>query len=316
MSITFKKAGILTTVQDLGREGYRSMGINPGGVLDRAATRILNTLLGNEERAAVIETHFPAAEFVFDSKKDFAVGGADFGATLSGREIENWKIFTASKGDVLRFKGKRSGNRAYVAVKGGFKVPSWLGSASTNSAARWGGFEGRALKAGDVLRIRRSDTPWGREGKSVSPSLLPFYSSYPTVRVIESGETERLGKEAKNLFATALFKLTQDSDRMGFRLAGPKLSLKRPLEMVTSAATFGTVQLLPDGQLIVLMADHQTSGGYPRIATVIERDLPLMAQLGPGDKLGFHFVSVAEAEAASMEFEKDLRMFRLAVSGA
>lgn len=314
MSVTVKRPGILSTVQDLGRHGFNRFGVNPGGACDATATRLLNTLLGNEENAAVIETHFPAIELVFESKKDFAVGGADFTPTLNGKEIRNWRIYTASKGDVLKFKGKRIGSRAYVAVKGGFKVPDWLGSSSTNLMAAAGGFEGRALKAGDSIRIARTDSPCGRPGKSLSATVIPNYSDAPMVRVIESGETSFIGKDARKTFESSAFRVSQDSDRMGYRLQGPKLLSKRKQEMVTSAATFGTIQLLPDGQLVVLMADHQTTGGYPRIATVIAADLALLAQLGPGDKVKFEFITIAEAEKAMADFEKDLRMLRLAVS--
>lgn len=314
MSITVKRPGILTTVQDLGRPGYNRFGVNPGGACDRAAVRLLNTLLGNAEGAAVIETHFPAVEIVFESKKDFAVGGADFTPTLNGKEMQTWRIYTAAKGDVLKFKGKRLGSRAYLAVTGGFKVSEWLGSSSTNLMAGAGGVEGRALKTGDVVRIARSDNPFGRAGKGLSATLIPRYSGAPTVRVIESGESGLMSKETRKTFESSSFKVSQDSDRMGYRLHGPKLTSKRKLEMVTSAATFGTVQLLPDGQLVVLMADHQTTGGYPRIATVIAADLPLLAQLGPGDKVKFEFITIEGAEKAMADSEKDLRMLKLAVS--
>jgi antagonist of KipI len=314
MSITIKRPGILTTVQDLGRHGFNRFGVNPGGACDRAAARILNTLLGNEENAAVIETHFPAVELVFDSKKDFSVGGADFIPTLNGKEIQNWRVYTAAKGDTLKFKGKRLGSRAYLAVKGGFKVAEWLGSSSTNLLAAAGGFEGRPLKSGDIVKIARADMPFGRAGKMVSFTLIPRYSTGPTVRVIEGGESGLVGKDTWKTFESSTFTITQDSDRMGYRLRGPALATKRKYEMVTSAATFGTVQLLPDGQLVVLMADHQTTGGYPRIATVLASDLPLLAQLGPGDKIRFESVPIEEAEKAMAEFEKDLRMLRLATS--
>ena len=314
MSITVKSPGILSTVQDLGRHGFNRFGVNPGGVCDAAAARLLNTLVGNEESAAVIETHFPAIELVFESKKDFAVGGADFAPTLNGKDIQNWRIHTASKGDVLKFKGKRLGSRAYLAVKGGFKVPDWLGSSSTNLLAGAGGLEGRALKAGDSVRIARTESPFGRSGKGLSATVIPGYSATPKLRVIESGESSYMSKETRKTFEYSAFRVSPDSDRMGYRLRGPKLVSKRKAEMVTSAATFGTIQLLPDGQLVVLMADHQTTGGYPRIATVIAADLSLLAQLGPGDEMKFEFVTIAEAEKGMADFEKDLRMLKLAAS--
>src|SRR5580765_6273619 len=135
MSLLIKKAGILDTIQDRGRFGYRRLGINPNGPMDPTAVRLLNTLLGNHESSAVIELHFPAGDFVFQRSTSFAVGGADFGPELSGHTISNWKIYNAANGDVFKFRQKRSGNRAYIAVLGGFAGDDWLGSLSTNLVA-------------------------------------------------------------------------------------------------------------------------------------------------------------------------------------
>lgn len=314
MGMLIKKAGILTTVQDLGREGYSRLGINPGGVLDRAAARLLNVLVGNEEGAALIETHFPAVEVQFDSKCEIAVGGADLTPCINGREVSNWTVHTIAKGDVLKFRAKRLGNRAYIAVSGGVKVPEWLGSSSTNLRAVAGGFDGRRLVAGDAVKIGRCGNTKSLQGKAISHSLRPCYGGFPKVRVIDGGESFLLSKDTRKTFTTSPFKVTPESDRMGFRLSGPKLPMKKNYEMVTSAAAFGTVQLLPDGQLVVLMADHQTTGGYPRIATLISADLPLLAQLGPGDKLTFDFVTIDEAESLSLDFERDLNLLKLALN--
>jgi antagonist of KipI len=311
MSLLVFKPGILTTVQDLGRTGYRSLGINPGGVMDRTAARLVNTLLGSDASEAVLEMHFTAGEFVFETEISFAIGGADFGALLNGRELRNWSVASANKGDVLKFSERRIGNRAYLAVAGGFRIDEWLGSKSTNLVASAGGFQGRKLAAGDRIEFverRKVST------KTVGPSIVPRYSRFPTVRIIAGAEFDLLTAISERRLLNSAFTVTNESNRMGYRLSGDPLHLLDAKEMVSAAVSFGTIQLLPDGQLIVLMADHQTSGGYPRIGNVIEADLPLLAQLGPGDGVSFHLVTIEEAERELLEFARELNILRVGVA--
>lgn len=310
MALVIRKPGILTTIQDLGRNGWQSYGINPNGVMDRTAARLINVLLGNDGREAVLEMHFPAAEIEFEVECSFAIGGADLGASHNGEEIQLWSTAAATKGDLLKFSKPVSGNRVYLAVAGGFEIEEWLRSKSTNLTAAIGGFSGRTIHAGDRIEFRKPETVPTRR---IGPSLLPHYSRFPTVRVILGGEFEMLTAISESSFLNESFTVTKDSNRMGFRLSGPPLHLLECKEMLSSAVTFGTIQLLPDGQMIVLMADHQTSGGYPRIANVIAVDLPVLAQLGPGDKVGFHMVSVKEAEDLLVKFENELCFLRLGV---
>jgi antagonist of KipI len=315
MSILVKKAGILTTLQDLGRKGFRRFGINPNGAMDQTAVRLINSLLGNDENAAVLEMHFPASEFFFEEPAACALGGADFSASLDGESVENWRIFFAGQGTELKFSQKISGNRAYLAVQGGFKTENWLASASTNLKAKIGGLHGRKLQSGDRILFNQIAHPKSRIPKfRISNALVPFYSKFPTVRLVAGAEFEMLtAGSRKNLFGEN-FLITQNSDRMGFRLAGAGLYLLDEKELVSSAVNFGTIQLLPDGQLIVLMADHQTSGGYPRIANVVTMDLPLLAQLGANDKVAFHLISLEEAENLLVRFEKDLNFLKIGVN--
>lgn len=312
MGIVIEKPGILTTVQDLGRQGYRRLGINPGGAMDRTAARLVNILLGNDENDAVVEMHFPAAQLRFETNAVIAIGGANFAAELDGKAIANWQPVFAKQGSVLRFAERGPGNRAYLAVPGGFAVEPWLGSSSTNLAAKIGGMEGRRLAARDTIGFQKEtgDVTLTRPS-IVRSSLLPFYSRFPTVRIIAGAEFERVNETGKTALTGHDFVIGKASDRMGFRFEGEPISLTDPLELLSSAVSFGTIQLLPDGQLIVLMADHQTTGGYPRIAHVISRDLPLLAQLGPGDKVAFHLIEHAEAEQLAVDFERELRFFRV-----
>jgi antagonist of KipI len=308
VALIIHKPGVFTSVQDLGRYGSRSLGINPTGVMDTAAARITNTLLGNADSDALLEMHFPAPEIEFDRQTSFSIGGADLGAELDGRAIRNWTTANAEKGSRLRFTGRESGTRAYLAVKHGIRVREWLGSASTNLMAGAGGVAGRRLVSGDVLECDESNLSCSLEA---GRSLVPHYSRFPTVRIVAGPEFDLLTAISERAFLNDGFTLTNDCNRMGYRLDGVRLSLLHRFELVSSPVTFGTIQLLPDGQTIILMADHQTTGGYPRIGNVISVDLPLLAQCGPGDGVSFKLVTTAEAEAASARFERELNFMRV-----
>lgn len=309
MSLLVIKQGMLTTVQDLGRYGFRSFGVNPGGVMDRTAARLLNQLLGNDENAAVLEMHFPAGEFLVEETTDLAIGGADFSAELSGGPVTRWAVAHARKGDILRFVKKRIGNRAYLAVNGGFEVDEWLGSASTSFVTATGGFNGRRLIAGDRIKFKpRAECR--HNSTRIGNSLIPKYSDSPALRVTAGPEFDTLTGISQHQFFTEHFAISPQSDRMGFRLNGPRLYRLSDAEILSSGTTFGTIQLLPDGQVIVLMADHQTTGGYPRIATVASVDLPLIAQLGPGSKVSFDLIETDYAERLVLDLEKSLAFLR------
>lgn len=313
MGLLIEKPGVLTTLQDLGRAGFRSMGINPGGAMDPIAVRLINILLGNDENEGVIEMHFPAASILFEADTVFSLGGADLSATLDDEPVKNWRPLFAPAGSRLQFHSRNVGSRAYLSVRGGFKLKTWLGSLSTNRLAGLGGYRGRELRSGDRIFLNQtSSLAAGIPKVRVSASMVPHYSRFPTVRVIAGAEFDRLTALGETLFRNENFVVSPESDRMGFRLSGKPVHLISDLEMVSSAAAFGTIQLLPDGLLVVLMADHQVSGGYPRLANVISADLPLLGQLSPGDKAGFHLVSIEEAEEAMLRFEHDLRLLRTA----
>ena len=312
MSILVQKPGILTTVQDLGRHGYRRFGINPGGAMDTAAARLANILIGNDDSEALLEMHFPAPQILFEEDAIAALCGANLSPDLDGGPVHHWRPFFAPKGATLKFKNKISGNRVYLAVRGGFLIPCSLGSVSTNLTAGVGGFEGRRLAAGDRIPLKakvkkQNIKPSGR----ISPSLIPHYRPFPTVRIITGAEYEYLTDKGRELLVDHDFAISKSSNRMGFRLTGEPLTFEKEHEFISSAVSFGTIQTLPDGQLIVLMADHQTAGGYPRVAHVIERDLPLLAQLGANDKVAFHLIDLAEAEQVTLEYERELNLLRI-----
>ena len=301
----------MTTVQDLGRIEFRRFGINPNGAMDKTAVRLINILLGNEESEAVLEMHFPAPEVIFQDECFFSVGGAEFEPVLNEKQINNWQMHFAVTGSVLRFNRKLSGNRAYLSLRGGFDIEQWLGSTSTNLLAKIGGFYGRKLQAGDVVNYNKKTSDSGAKSNyKISNTLIPCYDRFPTVRVLAGAEFELLTALGELLFLKNDFIVTRNSDRMGFRLQSEPLYLIDEMEKLSSAVNFGAIQLLPNGQLIILMADHQTTGGYPRIAQIIERDLPLVAQLGEGDKIAFEIISLHEAENILLKFEKELAFLR------
>jgi antagonist of KipI len=336
MSILIQKSGILSTIQDAGRNGFRRFGINPNGAMDKTAARLINVLLGNDESEAILEMHFPAPIVLFEESAIIALGGADFDAKIDEKPVENWRPVFVEKNQTLSFTQKVSGNRAYLSIKGGFEIEKWLASASTNLIAEIGGFEGRSLMKGDRLsfnsRFKIRDSKFkiqdsrfqirdsrftihdSRFSYSISKSLVPLYSSFPTVRVIAGAEFEKLTALSERDFVKSTFTITNDSNRMGFRLNGTPLFTRDKLELVSTAVDFGTIQLLPDGQMIVLMADAQTSGGYPRIAHVVSNDLPILAQLGANDKVGFELISIEEAENLILNFERDLNWLRIGVN--
>jgi antagonist of KipI len=308
MSILLETNGILTTVQDLGRNGFRSFGINPNGVMDKTAARLINILLGNDENEAVIELHFPAPKLRFEKDAVIVLGGADFAAKINNKPMENWSCVFVEKGSLLEFNGKISGARCYLSVKGGFETENWLGSASTNLIANIG----KSLKQHDSLSFKSTKQLANRKLK-IANSLLPYYSKFPTVRVVAGAEFENLTALSEQNLLKKSFVISNQSDRMGFRLEGEPLYLLNSQELISSAVNFGTIQLLPNGQMIILMADHQTTGGYPRIAHVISADLPLLAQLNPNDKVAFHLISHEHAEEILLQNERDLNFFKLGV---
>lgn len=313
MGIAFQTNSLLATVQDLGRTYFRALGINPNGAMDKVAVRLINILLENDENEAVLEFHFPAPKILFEEDALIGLGGADFGAKVGGRSLQNWQTHWIRKGEVLSFTDKKRGNRAYLSVQGGFRIEDWLDSKSTNLKAKIGGYYGRALQKNDVLEFNQTEQIQpSKSNRKISQYFLPHFQSYK-IRIIEGTEFGILTPLSSENFLQQKFTITQNSDRMGYRLEGNPLHLLHEKELVSSAVTFGTIQLLPNGQLIILMADHQTTGGYPRIGNVISNDLANLAQLGANDKIGFEIISLEEAEKLALNFERELNILKTAI---
>jgi antagonist of KipI len=309
MSIEAIKPGLLSTLVAAERTGYRQYGVGPGGPMDTFAMRVANFLVGNDEAQAVIEMHFPGPEFVIKENLLLAITGNGFEVFLNGEPKPLWTPLLTPGNSVLKFKIKTNAGRGYLSVQGGWKAESWLGSRTTHLGVQAGGYLGRALKKGDCLdtadearEIRNAKLSWQVSRNELDKMYLPSNE----IRCVASAETDALSDQSKADFASGVFVIGNKSNRMGFRLEGPALRLNEPLEFVSSPVDVGTVQLLPDGNLIILMADHQTTGGYPRIASVIKADLPKLAQLNPNEKMNFKMIAMADAEALFLSMENQL----------
>lgn len=324
MSLRVAQAGFFTTVQDLGRYGHQRDGVSPSGAMDHFALRAANLLVGNADDDAVLEITLAGPTLVFEADALIALAGGDLGAQVGARALLPWRVSLVPRGNELTFVGERSGCRAYLAVAGGIDVPLVLGSRSTYVRAAFGGYRGRPLEKGDVLAVGEpcllsqrilgrlpsgesgpATPPWG-----LGPSLRPLYSRAPLVRVVVGAHESLLKDDSRTAFWNDSFRLSPQSDRMGLRLEGPRLMLAESCDVLSEAVAFGTIQLPPDGNPIVLMADRQTTGGYPRLGEVASVDLPLLARLCPGDEVRFRQVSLAESRALYLSREQDLRQAR------
>jgi antagonist of KipI len=288
-----KKPGLFTTVQDLGRPNAIAAGVPPGGAMDRFAHRAANLLVGNDEGAATLECTLSGPELVALTSCLIAITGADFDPRVNGAPEPTWTGMFLSAGDELTFAGRRSGARAYIAVAGGVAGDRWLGSLSTNVLAARGGMRGRHLVAGDVISIASLSSAPAISGRQLDRNLHPDYADR-TLRAIPGPHVRRLGKEGRKTFFTSTFKVSRDADRMGYRLEGPPLDASGD-ELLSFGLAAGAVQVPRSGQPILLMADHQTAGGYPVVATVASAAMPVAAQLLPGDEVRFMEVSVEAA---------------------
>lgn len=316
----FLKSGLQATVQDLGRYGYQKYGVIASGVMDPFAHRMANLLVGNKETEATLEITMLGPVIEFQEDTLIAVCGGDLSPVIDGNSIGLWKQVFIRKGNVLRFGQAKSGCRAYLAVAGGFKVPAVMESKSTYLRAGIGGYQGRALDAGDELSVEEAGNlsrrmmerlMEGKEEKNFIPSDWSLaYTSLPTsklhdpIRVVKGRNYELFTEKSQQQFVSSGFKVTPQSDRMGYRLKGPELKLKNQTEMISEAVNFGTIQVPAEGNPIVLLADRQTTGGYPKIAEVASVDLPRLAQSKPGDELRFEFISLEEAQQLYLKQEQ------------
>ncbi len=303
------KSGWLTTVQDLGRWGFQSLGVSVAGAMDPYSHRLANAMAGNSADAATLEVTLVGPELVFEDERLVAIAGARFDVSLDGTSVPAASAMVVPAGATLRFGRRVRGARAYLAVAGGIATPKFLGSRATHLPSAMGGVDGRALRAGDRLPLgpvtsrpapeRLAPTPAGHTDRDLPDGRA-------TLRVLPGPQTERFAADALDTLQSAPYSITANSNRMGFRLDGPPLSHAHGADVISDSTPLGVLQVPASGQPILLMADRQTAGGYPKLATVISADIGLAGQLGPGDAVSFAECSPRDALAALIAQERSL----------
>jgi len=325
MEICIDKAGIQSTIQDLGRYPYLSQGVPISGAMDTLSAKLANIAIGNREDLATIEFTYAAASFIAATDLLIAYGGE--GALLVTDELAlpAYRPLFLPKGALIKLQNNNHGARTYVAIAGGWDVPTVLGSKSTYLTAGFGGYHGRTLAAKDRLR---NDKNWsentlklfnqlkGTEPKFTKWGILAksFFPEDKSIRVVPGREFCWFTSASILYFASSSYKIALNSNRMGLNLEGTAIERNKKEELLSTAVTPGTIQVTGNGNLVLLMADCQTTGGYPRIAQVAAVDLPRCAQLKPGDDITFRYISQENAEQLYMEQELDIKTLKIAIN--
>ena len=298
--------GMLATIQDLGRYGYQRYGVPTSGAMDLFSLRAANRLVGNPDEAACLEMTLVGPRLRFVAPATIAVTGGDLGARLNGDVLPTWRSALVESGAELWFAGPQAGIRAYLAVAGALDVPLVLGSRSTYTRSKLGGLEGRKLQAGDTLHVA-GDRPVLLGGTLHLPAAQrPACGHTQVLRVVLGPQDDRFTAAGIATFFSSTYAVAPQSDRMGYRLSGPRIEHQRGPDIISDGTPFGAVQVAGDGVPIVLLADRGTAGGYTKIATVIGPDIPKLAQAVPGDTVTFESVGLDEAYAAVREQEDRL----------
>ena len=303
MSIVVIKPGMLSSFQDAGRHGHQPLGISVVGAMDQRAHQLANILVGNDAHTASLEITLTGPTLQFKKPCCIALSGADLSATLNGQPIAMNRPIIVRPQDEMAFGPRKHGTRCYLAVHGGFALAPVLGSTSTYLRSHFGGWHGRALQKGDEVPLARPLKNKGLEDLAMELWGIKIYlpsaiadSSRHRIRLIKSALWNEFTPESCVALLTETFKVSPDSERMGYRLSGTPLLMSKPRQLLSEATTFGTIQVPAGGQPIILMADRQTTGGYPKMAYVATVDLPLLAQLAPGDALQFEAITLERAQ--------------------
>lgn len=309
MSLQIIKQGLLDTMQDGGRFGHQHLGIGPSGAMDLLAARLANILVHNEMHEAVIEMHFPAPSFRMQKTCLCVLTGADFGGMLDEQPIALYAPFIAHADSILSFTKYKTGARCYLAIQGGYAIEEWLNSQSTHLKVNAGGFHGRSLQKNDTLSFKtKQPTTLSIDAQIIQALKNWVTEKYANKKIeITIGQAfANLNEDAKVKLRNGEFAISSQSDRMGFRLIGETIPIAQQTEMLSTAVTRGTIQLLPSGQLIVLMADHQTTGGYPIVAHVASAAIHRFAQKKINENLCFEIITLENAQQLYLQQEKEM----------
>lgn len=313
--IKITKPGFFTTVQDRGRMGFQRYGIPVAGAMDDFSFRVANILLGNDENAAALETTFMGPDMQIEFDGFIAITGANMEPKINGNNIKMWRSIKVHKGDSLTFSGASQGLRSYIAFGGGIDVVEVLKSKSTYVRGPLGGYNGRKLMEGDEVPVASSNSK-AEAGKYISPGYIPRYTKENVVRVILGPQDDHFSPKVIETFLSSPYKITAETDRMGYRLEGPILTHVKGPDIISDGIVFGSVQVPGHGSPIVMMADRQTTGGYTKIATVIWADLPLLAQMGPGDTIHFHGVTIEKGQDIFAQYEENINNIKARVKNS
>jgi antagonist of KipI len=303
--------GVLTTVQDLGRYGFSQFGVPPSGALDTFSFRVGNLLVGNQEEEASLETTIMGLKLKALREVVIAITGGDLFPTLNGESLEMWRTHLLVEGDVVTFKKIRSGCRAYLTLNGGFILPKIMGSRSTYLSGRFGGFQGRALKRGDILYALDRPPSLNKLGLRFPSDWIPSFEKEVILRVIPGPQNHHFTEKGSQTFFSSAYQVTPQCDRMGVRLEGPKIERRPDVEesIISEGLISGVIQVPGDGKPIIILTELVT-GGYTKIATVISTDLTKVAQLKPGNQVRFEPISIEKAHHLLKEQEERLKEFK------
>ena len=309
MALEVLEGGMLTTVQDLGRYGYERYGVPVAGAMDPFALQVANALVGNSLDEAALEMTIVGPTLRATESCLIAVTGADLSFRVNGRPLPLWMAIFVRRGWIIEFGERKRGCRAYLAVAGGIDVPPIMGSKSTYLRGGFGGFQGRALRGGDLIPVGQAafHLP-SLAGNEFPADRIPDYSDAPEVHVILGPQDDYFTEEGITAFLSSEYKVSLTSDRMGYRLQGAEIAHQGRADIISDGIVLGSVQVPADRQPIILMADRQTTGGYPKIATVISADIPLLAQCLPGaSTVTFKAITIEEAQARYREIDVGFR---------
>ncbi|WP_226667962.1 biotin-dependent carboxyltransferase family protein [Metabacillus litoralis] len=329
MTIEVLEPGLSTTVQDLGRYGFQEYGVVVSGVMDEYAAKIANALVGNNDDDPLLEITLIGPTLVFKSEAIISICGADLSAKIDGVDITLWRPVYIKPGSVLTFGRPIEGCRCYLAVAGGYDVPIVMNSSSTYSRGAIGGYHGRPLKKDDLLKINEfssennkillrylSELSCSKSGFTsvswtVSSQIKEIYRRKSVIRFMKGPQYFDFTKKSLENFETIPFQVKTNSDRMGYRLQSTKLEYNQKKDLLSEAVTKGTIQVPHDGQPIILMADCQTIGGYPKIGYVATVDLPILSQVIPGEKISFEEISLGDAQKLLINREKLVKQLKI-----